>query len=191
MACVRKCRGKWVVDYRDAADLVGFHAIQGGIQIFIDAAGDRLPTHAAFQANALRIPAGRHDLHAEIAIRHDSDHVPFGIDDRKESPLVTVIIDQDHINEDKPEFDRSGTVLEETPLYGVERVMGIDPAIPAGDNLVKFRLFDDDGELYYEGRLTDDDECENQSAALRFGEADAGCTTILVLRGHMWTQEIG
>lgn len=103
---------------------------------------------------------------------------------------MTVIIDKDFIV-DEDEFDRTGTTLEETPQYGIEKVFGIDPAIPAADNLVKFRLFDDDGELYYEGRLTDDDECENQSAALRFGEADAGCTTILVERNGEWTQEIG
>lgn len=104
---------------------------------------------------------------------------------------MTVIIDKDFINEGDPEFDRTGTVLNETPLHGIEKVMGVDPAIPAGDNFVTFRLFDDDGELYYEGRLTDDSECENQSAALRFGEADTGCTTILVNRNDVWTQEIG
>ena len=104
---------------------------------------------------------------------------------------MTVIIDKDFINEDDPTYNRSGTVLNETPQYGIERAMGVDPSIPAGDNLVKFRLFDDDGELYYEGRLTDDDDCENQSAALRFGEADAGATVILVERNGEWVMEIG
>lgn len=104
---------------------------------------------------------------------------------------MTVIIDKDYINEDMPDFNRTGMVLGQMPQYGVEKVLGIDPTIPAGDTLVKFRLYDDDGELCYEGRLNDDDDCENQSAALRFGEADAGCTTILVLRGRKWTQEIG
>lgn len=103
---------------------------------------------------------------------------------------MTVIIDKDFINADDPELDRSGTILEETPLFGIEKVLGVDPTLPASDNLVKFRLFDDDNELYYEGRLTDDDECENQSAALRFGEADAGAVTILVERNGQWIQEI-
>jgi len=58
--------------------------------------------------------------------------------------------------------------------------------------LIDFRLYDDDGELYYEGRLHDDDECLNQSAALKYGEGDAGCTTIKVKRaGKGWIQEIG
>jgi hypothetical protein len=104
---------------------------------------------------------------------------------------VTVIIDKDYINADAPEFDRTGTVLEEAPLYVIEKVMRVNPSIPAGDNMIKFKLFDDDGELYYEGRLTDDAECENQSAALRFGEADAGCTLIIVERNGQWVQEIG
>jgi hypothetical protein len=99
---------------------------------------------------------------------------------------MTVIIDKDFID-----AGRAGSTLEETPQYGVEKVLGIDPSIPSTGKLVPFRLYDDDGELYYEGRLTDDDECENQSAALRFGEADAGCTTILVEREGVWTQEIG
>lgn len=104
---------------------------------------------------------------------------------------MTVIIDVDHINADAPEFDRTGTVLEEAPLYGIEKVLGVDSTIPAGDSMIKFKMFDDDGELYYEGRLTDDPDCENQSAALRFGEADAGCTLIIVERNGEWVQEIG
>ena len=99
---------------------------------------------------------------------------------------MTVIIDKDFID-----AGREGTIIEEAPLYGVKRVLGVNAKISADDNLVKFRLYDSDGELYYEGRLTDDYECENQSAALRFGEADAGCTTILVQRGNEWIQEIG
>jgi hypothetical protein len=57
--------------------------------------------------------------------------------------------------------------------------------------LIPFRLYDDDGELYYEGILHDDEECLNQSAALRWAEGDAGCTTIKVLRNNEWELEIG
>jgi hypothetical protein len=56
---------------------------------------------------------------------------------------------------------------------------------------VKFRLYDDDGELYYEGVLEDDDDCENQTAALRWGESMAGCTRITVERDGEYVQEIG
>lgn len=87
---------------------------------------------------------------------------------------------------------RMSEEIDETPLYGMERVLGIDPALPAfGLPFVRFQLFDDDGELYYSGALSDDDECENQSAALRWGEAMAGCTTIKVERQGKYVQEIG
>lgn len=55
---------------------------------------------------------------------------------------------------------------------------------------VRFRLLDDDGEVYYGGWLHDDDECENQLAVLRYGESDAGCTTVEVKRGDKWVQEV-
>jgi hypothetical protein len=83
-----------------------------------------------------------------------------------------------------------GTTVQEMPLYGIERMMGQDPTIPAEGELVEFRLLDDDGEVYYLGKLTDDDECENQSAALRWGETMAGCAWIEVKRGNAWVCEI-
>ena len=92
--------------------------------------------------------------------------------------------------------DESITV-EHMPLYGIERVAGIDDSLP-GDKRAsgarfqtRFRLLDDDGELCYEGMLDDDEDCANQTAALRWGETMAGATTILVRRGPKWVQEIG
>jgi hypothetical protein len=92
------------------------------------------------------------------------------------------------------------------PLYGIERAMGEDDTLPGSRRqvgavgvhfLVDFKMYDDDGELCYEGTLDDDDECVNQIAALRWGESMAGCTTIEVNRPDKnpgdgrWTQEIG
>ena len=57
--------------------------------------------------------------------------------------------------------------------------------------LVKFRLYDDDDECYYEGWLHDDESCENQENALKWGEGDSGCTTIRVKRDGAWEIEIG
>jgi hypothetical protein len=54
----------------------------------------------------------------------------------------------------------------------------------------KFRLYDDDGILYYEGRLIDDEWGDSQDWALEWGKYDAGCTTIKVLIGRKWKQEI-
>lgn len=107
-----------------------------------------------------------------------------------------VIFEKDHIFDGEGQT-REGVILRTMPLYIMERVMGIEEedlpnALDLGENkLILFRLYDDDGELYYEGRLHDDDDCENQSAALRFGESDAGCTTIKVFRDGEWKQEIG
>ncbi len=81
--------------------------------------------------------------------------------------------------------------IERAPLYVMEAMLGVTGEIPHDGKTVKFQMYDDDGELYYSGELTDDDECENQLAALRWGETMAGCSTIKVRRGNGWEQEIG
>jgi hypothetical protein len=81
--------------------------------------------------------------------------------------------------------------LDVMPLYGMERVMGMDDAIPNDGPTVEFKLYDDDGGYCYGGVLTDDDECLNQSAALRWGESDYGATVIKVKRDGKWIVEIG
>lgn len=107
-----------------------------------------------------------------------------------------IVIDKDHIFDGEGQT-RAGVTIDTMPQYIIERILGegeqtLPDALDVGEGkLVRFRLYDDDGELYYEGRLHDDDECVNQSAALRFGESDAGCTTIKVLRDGEWKQEIG
>ncbi|SRR6266496_5036657 len=55
-----------------------------------------------------------------------------------------------------------------------------------------FKLYDDDGELYYEGWLHNDDECIVQQFVLGWAKADSGCTTIKVSVGESgFIQEIG
>lgn len=62
-----------------------------------------------------------------------------------------------------------------------------------------FKLYDDDGELYYEGWLHNDDHAIVQQFVLRWAEVDSGCTTIKVHRpnpvpgegGGSYVQEIG
>lgn len=55
----------------------------------------------------------------------------------------------------------------------------------------RFRVKDEDGEIFYLGWLLDDDQAVSQSAALRFGEADVGVTAIEVWRYGRWVQDIG
>jgi len=82
--------------------------------------------------------------------------------------------------------------IDEMPLYGIERLLNMhDGTIPTDGPEVNFRLYDDDGELMASGVLTNDDECENQSAALRYGESMWGCTRIEVQLDGKWVQEIG
>lgn len=51
-----------------------------------------------------------------------------------------------------------------------------------------FRMFDDDGNLYYEG-LSDDCDSEKGFAPLDdFGMRNAGCTEIHYLSGKTWQQ---
>ena len=52
----------------------------------------------------------------------------------------------------------------------------------------RFRLLDDDGEIYYEG-LSDDCESERAFAPLDdFGQGYAGCTEIHYFTGGAWRQ---
>lgn len=99
---------------------------------------------------------------------------------------MTIVIERDLIDS-----GAAGIELDERPLFGVERVFGVPAGVPSEGWRVQFRLYDDDGILYYEGKLTDDPECANQLAALTWGESFAGCTHIRVNRAGTWVQEIG
>ena len=54
------------------------------------------------------------------------------------------------------------------------------------DNLIKkrFKLYDDDDELYYEGYFYDDEYCEPQMDLLDWAMNDSGCTKIKVAIGN-------
>lgn len=51
----------------------------------------------------------------------------------------------------------------------------------------KFRMYDDDGELYYEGRILTQADDETLFAPLDdYGTPNAGCTEIRYLNGREW-----
>ena len=106
-------------------------------------------------------------------------------------------ITSDHIWEegDDPKYKAVGTMEEHARIPIEAYVLGHEsPELPGKPlPFIDFRLYDDDGELYFEGRLHDDDDCENQASALKWGESFAGCTTIKVNRqdGKGWVLEIG
>lgn len=56
----------------------------------------------------------------------------------------------------------------------------------------RFKLYDDDGNLYYEGWLYNDPQCLVQQFVLAWAESDVGCTTIKVRKLDLtWEQQIG
>lgn len=90
---------------------------------------------------------------------------------------------KDHVNSiNKDGFNRVGLEVTE---WKDGRSIGEGP-------VTQFRLYDDDGELYYEGVFGDNKEEEvDYEAVLNYGTWDAGCTTLKVKRGRRWVQEIG
>lgn len=102
-------------------------------------------------------------------------------------------ITRDHLKEPSdpwPSRAGHGEDFSRVSLYAA--IAGDTSEELPGDPLprIPFRLKDDDGEVYYSGWLNDDDECLNQSAALDYGMADAGCTSIEVKRDDEWKVEI-
>jgi hypothetical protein len=99
-------------------------------------------------------------------------------------------ITKDYLDPEPPNRVGYGEEHTRIPVYAV--VLGYESQeLPDAENKIDFRLYDDDGELYYEGILDDDEDCTNQLAALTWAEGDSGCTLIKVKRGDEWKIEIG
>jgi len=58
--------------------------------------------------------------------------------------------------------------------------------LPENENLTRkrFKLYDDDNELYYSGYFYDDESCDNQDELLSWAMNDSGCTLIKVAVGN-------
>jgi len=64
--------------------------------------------------------------------------------------------------------------------------VGVGDFNPGDEMPFKFRMYDDDGELYYEG-VSSDNETEDAFLPLDdFGMPNAGCTDIKYLTGGHW-----
>ena len=66
-----------------------------------------------------------------------------------------------------------------------------DPNEPLPTEEIRFRLLDDDDNVYYGGWLLNDSGCAVQSIVLEWGTYYAGCTTIEVKKNDEWFREIG
>jgi hypothetical protein len=62
---------------------------------------------------------------------------------------------------------------------------------PGSTEPTRFRLLDDDREVYYGGWLLDDDECLVQMMVSAWGTWDAGAIHIEIKKGDEWVMEIG
>ncbi|HEY9550589.1 MAG TPA: hypothetical protein VIR45_13920 [Kiloniellaceae bacterium] len=86
------------------------------------------------------------------------------------------IIDKDHIADGEAE---PGTLLNAVGLVGPRDIAHeIETRLKAGEG-EPFRLYDDDGELYYEGRIIGDHTGWDGFTPLDdFGRPNAGCSDI-------------
>lgn len=88
------------------------------------------------------------------------------------------IIDVDHIEPEKRRVE---------PVIGPAAVSDSFVALLKAGAGRKFRMYDDDGELYYEGRiLTQSDGDELFGPLEDYGTPNAGATEIRYLHGREW-----
>lgn len=86
------------------------------------------------------------------------------------------IITKDHCTDEYCPRDDAG-----------RRSMNYDEA-KAASLVYRFRMYDDDDILYYEG-LSDNCDSERAFGPLdNFGKPNAGCTSIFYLRGEKWEE---
>lgn len=104
---------------------------------------------------------------------------------------IVARIDRDYLYDGKDSIPNhvgthwtSGTVMEHMDLGQVDT-----DYFPTEQT--RFRLLDDDDEVYYEGWLLNDWECAVQITVLSWGTYDSGCTTIEVKKNDEWVREIG
>lgn len=98
--------------------------------------------------------------------------------------MTAWIIDKDHIadEEDRKAYPAGGRNLHAVNLIGPRTASALDEARLKNGEGIRFRLLDDDGEVYYEGRRLETSDAdkgyrgENELAPLdNFGTPNAGC----------------
>lgn len=106
--------------------------------------------------------------------------------------MVVAMITKDHLCESGDQAERVFEYQAMKNWYWDVEEMASEAEYEAMSRTL-FKLYDDDGELYYSGWLKNDDACIVQRFVLRWAEAHAGCTTILIYKDRPsgWVQEIG
>lgn len=115
----------------------------------------------------------------------------------RQAKAVTVIkVDRDYITSSvnevisDPLCSRTGLEWKATP--GIEYDYATHAIAPdAKFEKTRFRILDDDSEVYYGGWLYNDEGCINQDIVLSWAMYDAGATEIQVKINDVWVTQIG
>lgn len=83
---------------------------------------------------------------------------------------ITEAINKDRDENDKMKLDKGITGPRSISDTTVAR-------LKAGEG-VKFKMYDDDGELYYDGRYIEENDSDEMEPLDCFGMPNAGCTSI-------------
>lgn len=106
-------------------------------------------------------------------------------------------VDRDYLNE---KWNREGGEHNNTSNVGVQWTVAElhqhsdfdERTHTLPSDKTRFRLLDDDGEVYYGGWLLDDDGCNVQMIVLEWGTYDSGCTAIEIRsENNEWVRDIG
>ena len=104
-------------------------------------------------------------------------------------------IDKDYLANSEEQFPtRVGTEWTEHELkeYFARQNLGEELTdLNLEDNKTRFRLLDDDREVYYGGWLLNDDQCLVQMMVSAWGTYDAGAIHIEIKKDGEWVMEIG
>jgi hypothetical protein len=96
------------------------------------------------------------------------------------------MIDKDHTADPG---SRPGTNSNAVGMMGPRGMSDHHMRLLVAGQGAPFRMLDDDGELYYEGRFIGDIDDEEAFGPLDdFGMPNAGATSILYLRNGIWEQ---
>lgn len=88
------------------------------------------------------------------------------------------VITKDHLSDKYSEYDRTDY-----------KSYDFDTDVWAKRKHIPFRLYDDDGNIYYEGEIDDvslNGDEDEAFAPLNFGEVDAGCTRMDFFENGKW-----